>query len=89
MLYMIINQTRSGLKPEELEQLGQLATHFYENMPEGIVLQGDWAALDYSRTFALIEAESLELLEEIQAPFRDYVEMTVTPVAAVTGWGKS
>ena len=87
MLYIIINQTRSGLGPEELGRLGQIASHFYENVPEGIVLHGDWAALDYSRTFALIEAESLELLEEIQAPFRDYVEMTVTPVSAVTGWG--
>lgn len=88
MLYMIINRTRPDLAKHDMEELGRVAQAFYENVPPGIVLHGDWTALDYSRTFALLEAESEALLEQVQAPFRQYVEMEVVPVEAVTGWGR-
>jgi hypothetical protein len=49
------------------------------------VLHKDWAANDGSRTFALLETEDPALLEEIQAPFRPYVDMELVPVTPVTG----
>lgn len=88
MLYMITNRTRAGLGEREREDLGRIAQAFYDNIPPGVVLHGDWTAFDYSCTYALLEAESEALLEQVQAPFRDYVDMEVVPVVAVTGWGK-
>jgi len=88
MLYMIINRTRPGLGQGELEDLGRIAQDFYDNVPTGITLHGDWTALDYSRTFALLETEHEALLDQVQAPFRKYVDMEVIPVAAVSGWGR-
>jgi len=88
MLYMLINRTRTDLSGEEFSQLAQLAQEFYDHVPEGIVLHGDWAAKDGSCTFALIEAESPELLEQVQAPFRSYVDIEIVPVTPVKGWGK-
>jgi len=86
MLYMLINRTRSDLSAEQYRRLGELAQGFYDNIPAGIRLVGDWAANDQSRTFALLEAESEELIEQMQAPFRPYVDIEVVPVTAVSGW---
>lgn len=86
MLFMLINRTRTDLSKEEYEHLGKLAQSFYDNVPEGLSLHGDWAAADNSRTFALIESETPELLEKTQAPFRPYVDIEVIPVSAVSGW---
>ncbi len=87
MLYMLINRTRTDLSAEEYEHLGKLAQSFYDNVPEGLSLKGDWRAEDNSCTFALLEAESPELLERTQAPFRPYVDIEVIPVIPVSGWG--
>lgn len=89
MLFMLINRTRTDLTKEEYEQLGKLAQSFYDQVPEGLSLHGDWAAKDHSCTFALIESESEELLEKTQAPFRHYVDIEVIPVSAVSGWGST
>ena len=86
MKYMLISRSRTDLTPEQFETLGRLAQGFYDNIPEGVTLHGDWAANDRSRTFALLEAEDEALIEAIQAPFRDYVDMECVPVTAVTGW---
>lgn len=86
MLYMLINRTRTNLSPADYEVLGQLARGFYDNIPPGLVLHNDWAANDGSRTFALLETNNPELLEQIQVPFRPYVEMELIPVTLVTGW---
>jgi hypothetical protein len=88
MLYMIINRTRAGLTESDMEALGRIAQAFYDHVPPGVELHGDWTALDYSCTFALLETDSPDLLETIQAPFRDYVDMEAVPVMPVTGWGK-
>jgi hypothetical protein len=87
MLFMIVNLTRKDLRQEEMSELGRLASDFYEKMPSGITLHGDWAATDGSRTFALLEADDSALVEQIQEPFRSYVDMEVVPVARVKGWG--
>ncbi len=88
MLFMIVNRTRKDLSPEEMSELVRLASGFYDSIPEGITLLGDWAARDGSCTFALLEASDQAQVEQIQAPFRPYVDMDVVPVERVTGWGK-
>ena len=88
MLFMIVNQTRKNLGQKEMSELGGLANDFYEKMPSGITLHGDWAASDGSRTFALLEADDQALVEQIQEPFRPYVDMEVVPVVRIEGWGK-
>ena len=87
MLFMIVNLTRKDLDQQEMSELGRLATEFYANMPEGITLHGDWAAADGSRTFALLEADAPDMVEQIQAPFRPYVDMEVVPVERIKSWG--
>lgn len=88
MLYMLINRTRKDLTGEQYQQLGKLAQDFYDNIPAGVVLHGDWAASDQSCTFALMESDDPKLIERIQEPFRGFVDIEVIPVTAVTGWGK-
>ncbi len=89
MLYMLINQTRSGLAPEDYEKIARLANAFYENVPEGVTLHGDWSANDRSRTFSLIETEDPALLDAIRRPFEGYVDIEVVPVTQVTRWRDS
>ena len=88
MLYMLINRTRQDLTSAQYQKLAELAQGFYDNIPAGVTLHGDWAANDHSCTFALLESESPDLLAKIQAPFEGYVDIEVVPVSAVTGWGK-
>lgn len=86
MLFMLTNRTRTDLTPDEFMQLGELAKGFYANIPEGVALHKDWAALDQSCTFALIEAQDQSLIEEIQRPFRPYVDIDIVAVREITGW---
>ena len=88
MLYMLINRTRQDLSSEQYQELGKLAQGFYDNIPEGLTLHGDWAANDQSCTFALMESDDPRLLDRIQEPFKGFVDIEVIPVTAVTGWGK-
>ena len=88
MFYILISRTRQNLSPEDYGKLGQLAQAFYENIPAGLKLHGDRAAQDASRTFALLETDNPEFLEQIQSPFRPYVDMELLPVTPVSGWGK-
>jgi len=88
MLYMLINKTRKDLTSEQYQQLGKLAQNFYDNIPEGVTLLNDWAANDQSCTFALMESENPELIDQIQLPFKGLVDIQVIPVTAVTGWNK-
>ena len=89
MLYMLINKTRKDLSAEQYQELGALAQGFYENIPNGLTLHNDWAAEDQSCTFALMESNDPLLIEQIQAPFRQFVDIEVIPVKAITGWGNS
>ena len=86
MYYMLISRTRKGLSAEEFQQLGKLAQGFYDRIPAGLTLHGDWTANDRSCTFALLETGDAVLLERIQAPFRKYVDMEVIPVTPANGW---
>jgi hypothetical protein len=86
MLFMLVNRTRSDLSSEEFQELGELAKAFYANIPKSITLHADWAALDQSRTFALMEAEKQSDVREIQAPFEPYVDIDIVPVREISGW---
>ena len=86
MLFMLINRTRTDLSADEFQALGELAKGFYANIPEGVTLHADWAALDQSRTFALMEADEQAAIDEIQAPFRPLVDIEVVPVREISGW---
>ena len=86
MHYMLINRTRTDLTPEQYAELGRRAQYFYDNIPQGVRLIGDWAANDHSRTFTLIETDTPALLEDLQAPFRPFVDIETIPVTGVSGW---
>ncbi len=86
MLFMLVSRTRTDLSKEEFAQLGELAKNFYANIPEGVTLHNDWAAIDGSRTFALIEADNESVIEEIQSPFRPYVNIEIVSVRKLSGW---
>ena len=86
MLFMLVSRTRTDLSKEEFAHLGELAKNFYANIPEGVTLHNDWAAIDGSRTFALIEAENESVIEEIQLPFRPYVNIEIVAVRKLSGW---
>ena len=86
MLFMLVNRTRRDLSQDEFIKLGELAKDFYANIPDNVVLHKDWAALDQSCTFALMEAEEQRLIDEIQAPFKPYVDIDVIPVREISGW---
>ena len=89
MLFMLVNRTRTDLSAEEFQKLGELAKAFYANIPDGVTLHTDWAALDQSRTFALMEANEQSAIEEIQAPFRSFVDIEIVPVREISGWEAS
>lgn len=89
MLFMLINKTRRDLSSEEFAELGELAKAFYANIPESVTLHKDWAALDQSCTFALMEAEDQGAIDLIQAPFRPYVDIEIVPVREISGWQAS
>lgn len=83
---MLVNRTRTDLTADEFKLLGELAKDFYANIPDGVTLHNDWAALDQSRTFALLEADDLDAIEKLQAPFRPFVDIDIVPVRVLSGW---
>ena len=86
MLFMLVNRTRTDLTAQEFRELGELAKGFYANIPDDVTLHADWAALDQSRTFALIEAADQAAVEALQAPFRRFVDIEIVPVREISGW---
>jgi len=80
MLFLLINETKSGLTEEDYRFLRNMMGGFYGSIPQGIRLIGDYATLDKKKVFAILEAESMEKIEEIKAPFERYVNIEVIPV---------
>lgn len=89
MLIFLINRTRAGLTPEQYARLAELAQAFYASVPAGVTIQGEWAAADYSRNFSLLDAPDVAAVEQMAAPFRDYVDVEIVPVNATKGWSAS
>lgn len=89
MLVFLINRTRAGLAPEQYGRLAELAKAFYANVPPGVSIRGEWAAADYSRNFSLLEAPDVAAVEQMAAPFREFVDVDIVPVTATAGWTAS
>jgi muconolactone delta-isomerase len=89
MLVFLINRTRADLTPEQYGRLAELAKAFYADVPPGVSLRGEWAAVDYSRNFSLLEAPDVATVERMAAPFREFVTVDIVPVNATTGWTAS
>ena len=89
MLFLLTNRTRKDLTPEQYGQLGALAKQFYASVPAGVTIRGEWAAVDQSRNYTLLEAPDIETVERMQAPFEPYEDMEIVPVVAFSGWTAS
>lgn len=89
MLFLLTNRTRRTLTPEQYGVLAGLAKAFYAGIPEGVTIRGEWAAVDQSCNYTLMEAPDLGTVERLQAPFRPYVDMEIVPVVSFAGWTAS
>lgn len=89
MLFLLTNRTHKNLTPEQYGHLAALAKQFYSSVPQGVTIRGEWAAVDQSRNYTLLEAPDIETVERMQAPFVPYVEMEIVPVVAFSGWTAS
>ena len=89
MLFLLTNRTKRTLTPAQYGELAGLAKQFYATVPEGVAIRGEWAAVDQSRNYTLMEAPDLETVQRIQAPFTPYVDMEIVPVVAFSGWTAS
>lgn len=86
MLFLLTNRTRPNLSPADYAELAQRAKAFYAQVPAGVRLVGEWAAVDQSRNFSLIEADSLATVQALQAPFEPFTDTEIVPVKAIEGW---
>jgi len=86
MLFLLTNRTKRTLTPEQYGELAGLAKQFYATVPAGVAIRGEWAAVDQSRNYTLMEAPDLETVQRMQAPFTPYVDMEIVPVVAFSGW---
>ena len=86
MLFLLTNRTRPDLSASQYAELASLAKRFYASTPHDVVIRGEWAAIDQSHNYTLLEAPDIETVCRIQAPFRDFTETVIVPVTAITGW---
>lgn len=86
MLFLLTNRTRPGLGPEQFAELAALAKAFYASIPAEVRIRGEWAALDRSHNYSLLEAPDIEVVRQIQAPFERFTETVIVPVTEISGW---
>lgn len=89
MLFLLTNRTRPGLTAEQYGELAALARTFYASIPPGVQIRGEWAALDRTHNYTLLEAPDPDMVQRIQAPFAGLVDSTIVPVTAISGWTAS
>lgn len=89
MLFLLTNRTRPGLSAVQYGELASLAKAFYADMPSAVKVVGEWAALDQSVNYSLIEAPDLEAMQALQAPFEPYTLTEIVPVRSISGWTAS
>ncbi|MBI4827129.1 MAG: DUF3303 family protein [Nitrospirae bacterium] len=81
MLFILINETKSGLTEDEYKILGGMMNTFYDNIPSNVRLVGDYSSLDWKKNFAILESDSKDKIDSLIAPFEKYVNIEVIPVA--------
>jgi len=89
MLFLLTSRTRPGLGAEQFAQLAALAKSFYASIPADVAIRGEWAAVDRSANYSLLEAPDIDAVRRIQAPFAAFTETTIVPVNSITGWTAS
>lgn len=86
MLFLLTSRTRPQLNAAQFGELAALAKSFYASIPAGVSIRGEWAAVDRSANYSLVEAPDLAIVRGIQAPFAPFTETEIVPVNAITGW---
>ena len=89
MLFLLTNRTRANLTAAQFGELAALAKQFYASIPAHVTIRGEWAAVDRSRNYTLLEAPDIEAVRRMQAPFGNYTETEIVPVVALSGWTAS
>jgi hypothetical protein len=89
MLFLLTNRTRPDLDAAQWGELAALAKTFYASIPAGLAIRGEWAAVDRSANYTLLEAPDIETVRRIQAPFARYAETAIVEVTAISGWSAS
>ena len=89
MLFLLTNRTRPDLSPADYGELAALAKAFYASMPADVKIRGEWAAVDRSVNYSLIEAPDIDTVHRIQAPFERFTDTVIVPVTTLTGWTAS
>ncbi len=86
MLFLLTNRTHANLTPVQYGELAALAKAFYAAVPAGVQIRGEWAAVDHSLNYSLLEAPDLETVQRLQAPFEPFTETSIVAVTAISGW---
>jgi hypothetical protein len=86
MLFLLTNRTRPDLTAAEYGELATLAKAFYASIPAGVAIRGEWAAVDRTHNYTLLEAPDIETVRRIQAPFERFTETAIVPVVTISGW---
>ena len=89
MLFLLTNRTRPDLGAAQFGELAALAKTFYASIPADVGIRGEWAAVDRSANYTLLEAPDVDTVRRIQAPFERYTETTIVEVTPITGWAAS
>ena len=89
MLFLLTNRTRPDLSAADYSELAALAKAFYASIPPAVKIRGEWAAVDRSHNYTLLEAPDIETVRRIQAPFERFTETVIVPVTAISGWTAS
>ena len=86
MLFLLTNRTRADLSAAQYGELAALAKLFYASIPADVKIRGEWAAIDRSRNYSLLEAPDIDTVRRVQAAFENFTETEIVPVNAITGW---
>ncbi|MEJ6000151.1 DUF3303 domain-containing protein [Paucibacter soli] len=89
MLFLLTNRTRPDLTAAQYGELAALAKQFYAAIPADVSLRGEWAAIDQSHNYTLLEAPDIDAVRRLQAPFERFTETVIVPVTAISGWTAS
>ncbi len=86
MLFLLTSRTRPQLSAEQYGELAGLARLFYASIPPDMSIRGEWAAVDRSANYSLVEAPDVDAVRRIQAPFAPFTETMIVAVHVITGW---
>jgi len=86
MLFLLTNRSRANLSAEQYGELAAAAKAFYASIPPDVKIRGEWAALDQTHNYTLLEAPDIETVRRIQAPFEPFTETAIVPVKSISGW---